>query len=191
MAVPATITLKDRTAWRAWLMENHTITKEIWLVFYKKHTKHPSVTYPDAVEEAICFGWIDGRVKTIDSDRYMQRYSPRKAKSPWSEINIERAKRMIHEGLMTEEGLKVYREGMKNNLIIPSSKNFSLPPFLEEALRKNENVWNNFQKMAPSARLLYVHWVTSAKTTETREKRINKSVELIAQNRKLNETIGR
>ena len=191
MALPETITLKDRISWRAWLMQNHTIKKEIWLVFYKKHTKHPSVTYTDAVEEAICFGWIDGRVKTIDRDRYMQRYSPRKAKSPWSEINIERAKRMINEGLMAEEGLKIYREGLKNNLIIPSSKNFSLPPFLEEALRKNETVWNNFQKMAPSARLLYVHWVTSAKTTETRVKRINKSVDLIAQNRKLNETIGR
>jgi len=121
----------------------------------------------------------------------MQRYSPRKARSPWSEINRERAQRMIDEGLMTEAGLKIYQEAMKNNLIVPSSKNFSVPDFLEDALRKNETVWNNFQKMAPSARLLYVHWVTSAKTPETRMKRINKSVELIAQNRKLNDTIGR
>jgi uncharacterized protein YdeI (YjbR/CyaY-like superfamily) len=191
MTLHETVTMKDRNAWRLWLMENHTIKKEIWLVYYKKHTKHVSVSYPEAVEEAICFGWIDGQVKTIDSDRYMQRYTPRNAKSPWSEINRERAERMIHEGLMTEAGLKIYEEGMKNNLIVPSSKNFSVPDFLEDAFRKNDTVWNNFQEMAPSARLLYVHWVTSAKTLKTRMKRINKSVELIAQNRKLNETIGR
>jgi uncharacterized protein YdeI (YjbR/CyaY-like superfamily) len=191
MTPPETVTMKDRTAWRSWLRENHAIKKKIWLVIYKKHTKHMSVSYPEAVEEAICFGWIDGQVKTIDSDRYMQRYTPRNAKSPWSEINRERAQRMIHEGLMTEAGLKIYEEGMKNNLIVPSSKNFFFFFFLEAALRKNGTVWSIFLNMAPSARLLYVHWVTSAKTPETRMKRINKSVELIEQNRKLNEIIGR
>ena len=183
--------MKDRAAWRTWLERNHESEKEIWLVYAKKQSRMKSVLYEEAVEEAICFGWIDGQVKTIDIDRYMQRYTPRNAKSPWSEINRERADRMIQEGLMTDAGLKIFKEGMKNNLTVPSSKNFSVPDFLEDALRKDETVWYNFQNMAPSARLLYVHWVTSAKTQKTRLKRINKSIELIAQNRKLNESIGK
>ena len=121
----------------------------------------------------------------------MQRYSLRKPKSPWSETNIERAKRMIGRGLMTEAGLKIFKKGVRNNLIIPSSKNFSVPPDLEEALRKNETLWTNFQRMAPSARLMFVYWVNSAKTPATRQRRTDKSIELIAENRRLDETVGR
>ena len=98
---------------------------------------------------------------------------------------------MIDKGLMMESGLKIFREGIRNNLIIPSSKNFSVPPDLEEALRKNETVWSNFQNMPPSARLMFVYWVNSAKTPGTRKRRTDKSIELIAENRRLNETLGR
>jgi len=183
--------MENRAAWRAWLSKNHALSKEIWLVLTKKRARQSSVSYVDAVEEAICFGWIDGQAKTIDDEKYMQRYSPRKPKSPWSETNIERAKRMIDKGLMMESGLKIFREGIRNNLIIPSSKNFSVPQDLEEALRKNETVWSNFQNMPPSARLMYVYWVNSAKTPGTRKRRTDKSIELIAENRRLNETLGR
>ncbi len=151
----------------------------------------PLLLIPKAVEEAICFGWIDGQAKTIDAEKLMQRHSPRKPKSPWSETNTERAKRMIGRGLMTEAGLKIFKKGVRNNLTIPSSKNFSVPPDLEEALRKNETLWDNFQRMPPPARLMYVYWINNAKTPGTRQRRTDKSIELIAENRRLNDTLGR
>lgn len=105
-----TIYVKDRKQWRSWLRKNHASEREIWLIIYKKKSNKPSIPYEDAVEEAVCFGWIDGRVKRIDDEKYMQRYSPRTAKSAWSASNIARAEKMIAQGKMTEAGLKAYRE---------------------------------------------------------------------------------
>src|SRR5512145_166567 len=95
---------KNRKAWRSWLKRNHRSKKGVWLIYYKKHTGQTSISYADAVEEAICFGWIDGQIKKIDDDRYMQRFTPRTAKSLWSVINVERANKMIELGYMTEAG---------------------------------------------------------------------------------------
>ncbi len=157
------------------------------MVYYKKHTGNPSVSYADAVEEAICFGWIDGQIKKIDDDKYMQRYSPRTPKSLWSEINVERAKKMIKQGTMTDYGLRAFREGMKTNERVPSSQNFSVPAYFEEALAKNKKARDNFQNFSPSAKLAYVYWVSTAKTDETRQKRIKKAVEQLAKNKKFGE----
>lgn len=178
---------KDRKEWRSWLQKNHKSKTGIWLIYYKKHTGQTSITYTDAVEEAICFGWIDGQIKKIDDDKYMQRYTPRKPKSLWSEVNIERAKKMIKVGYMTEFGLKALHEGMKTKERIPSSKNFSVPPYLKTALIKNKKAWNNFQNFSPSAQLAYVYWVNTAKTEETRQKRIIKTIEQLAMNKKFGE----
>jgi uncharacterized protein YdeI (YjbR/CyaY-like superfamily) len=167
--------------------KNNFSEKGVWLVYYKKHTKKLSIPYNDAVEEAICFGWIDGQIKKIDDDRYMQRYTPRTAKSRWSVINIERAKKMIKQGLMTQEGLRIFQIGTKNKETVPSSKNFSIPTDLKAALVKNKKAVNNFQNFAPSAKLAYVYWIDIAKTNETRQKRIKKTVELITKNKKFGE----
>lgn len=179
-----TLYVADRKSWRAWLATRHKSETEIWLIYFKKHTGKTSIPYKDAVEEAICFGWIDGQIKKIDDERYMQRFSPRKIKSSWSEINIERAKKMIEKGNMAEWGLKIYEDGMRTNRIVPSSKNFSVPDDLKTALIKNKKAWSGFQSFPPSAKLAYVYWVSIAKTEETRHKRINKTVERIAQNKK-------
>lgn len=178
---------KDRGAWRDWLLNHHQSKSEIWLIYYKKHTGQTSVSYSDAVEEAICFGWIDGKVKGIDADKFMQRYTPRNPKSLWSESNIARAKKMIKLGLMTEWGLKVFKEGTKTKERIPTSKNFSIPPYFKTALIKNEKAWNNFENLAPSAQLMYVYWVDSAKGKETREQRIKKAIALLEKNKKYGE----
>ncbi|TAL17482.1 hypothetical protein EPN96_05220 [bacterium] len=178
---------KNREEWRGWLEANHRTKNEIWLLNYKKHTGKPSVPYTDAVEEAICFGWIDGKVKSLDEEKYIQRYTPRKSKSSWSEINIERAEKMISEKKMSDRGLETYREGMKLNNIVPSSKSFSLPPGLGEALAENPEALSNFNGFAPSSQLAFVYWVNTAKTPETRRKRIAKTVELSAQNKKFGE----
>ncbi|MBI5636486.1 MAG: YdeI/OmpD-associated family protein [Nitrospinae bacterium] len=182
-----TIHAKNRNQWRLWLQKNHTSKEGVWLIYYKKHTRKPSIPYGDAVEEAICFGWIDGQIKKIDDDKYMQRYSPRTSKSIWSVVNVERAKEMIEQGKMTECGLKIYKEGVKSKKRVPSSKRFSVPSYLKRALFENKKAWDNFQRFAPSAKLAYVYWVTTAKKAETRQKRIEETIRLLAQNKKFGE----
>ncbi len=98
---------KDRKVWRDWLFKNHDKEKEIWLVYYRKSTGKPTISYNDSVEEALCFGWIDSIEKGLDSERFMWRFTPRKPKSNWSESNRARAKRLIEENLMTDAGRKV------------------------------------------------------------------------------------
>lgn len=100
-----TVYFPTRAEWRAWLAANHATAPEIWFTFYKKHTKQPTLSYNDSVEEALCFGWIDGIEKSLDADRYALRFTPRKPKSNWSESNKQRVRRLIADGLMTPAGL--------------------------------------------------------------------------------------
>jgi uncharacterized protein YdeI (YjbR/CyaY-like superfamily) len=104
MEIGETLYVTTRDDFRKWLEENHKSSKEIWLIQYKKATKKPSINYVDAVEEALCFGWIDGTQKSMDTERYALRFSPRRTKSNWTETNKERARRLISEGKMTEAG---------------------------------------------------------------------------------------
>jgi len=104
----------NRDDWRAWLKVNHAIKKEIWLIYYKKHTGKPRILYDAAVEEALCFGWIDSIVKKIDAEKYAQKFTPRKDTSGWSEPNKRRVERMIKQGRMTEAGMARIRAAKKN-----------------------------------------------------------------------------
>src|ERR1044072_1059586 len=108
---PKTLYIADRRAWRAWLEENHARETEVWLVYYKKHTGRPRIPYDDAVEEALCFGWIDSTVRRLDEERFLQKFTPRKLKSNWCESNVKRARRLIAEGLMTKAGFDAIGEG--------------------------------------------------------------------------------
>lgn len=184
MNINEKVYMKDREHWRKWLLKYHRVKKDVWLVYYKKHTGLSSISYTDAVEEAICFGWIDGQIKSINNRQYTQRYSPRTSKSAWSTINIGRARKMIKQCKMTPWGLQVYQEGIKSKRRVPSSNDFSVPVYLKAALSRNKRAWRNFQKFAPSARLAYVYWITTAKTAETRQKRIELTIENIVRNRK-------
>src|ERR1700694_4647030 len=103
-----TVYAKDRREWRSWLAKNHAKCDEIWLVYYKKDSGKPRVAYQDAVEEALCFGWIDGKLNRLDQDRFAQRFTPRRPDSRWSAINIERARRLIEENRMTAAGMVVF-----------------------------------------------------------------------------------
>ncbi len=143
-----TLYAKNRGELREWLQKYYKTEKVIWLVYFKKQTGKSSIPYADAVEEALCFGWIDGQIKSLDKEKYMQRFTPRKLSSNWSVVNIERAKKMIKEGKMTAWGRKVYEEGTKNNNIIPSSKSFSIPQDLKKALTANKKAWQNFQSFS-------------------------------------------
>jgi uncharacterized protein YdeI (YjbR/CyaY-like superfamily) len=172
---------KTRHEWRGWLEKNHKAKKEAWVVFYKKHTGEPGVSYLDVLEEALCFGWIDGPLKRIDNEKHAIKFTPRRKQSVWAESNIERAKRMIRIGKMTPAGLEAFRghEARK----VP--KNIPMPQDLEDALKKSRKAWENFQKFPPSHRKHYFWWIISAKQPETRERRIREVVKRAAENRKL------
>ena len=109
-----TLYVKDRDEWRKWLENNYDSENEIWLIYYKKHSDKIRIPYDDAVEEALCFGWIDSLVKSIDDEKYMQKYTPRKKNSVWSEYNVKRCEKMIKEGKMTNAGSKLIEEAKKN-----------------------------------------------------------------------------
>lgn len=181
------VSCADRRAWRTWLQKNHDRRAAIWLVFYRKHTGRPGVAYREAVEEAICFGWIDGLKKRIDEDCYAYRFSPRKPRSKWSPLNIELAGRMIADGKMTAAGRAAFerREHYDEKILkILRSDEPDLPPEIERALRANETAWNNYLALAPSYRRHYAGWLSSAVKPETRARRLKEALRLLEQNRK-------
>ncbi|MES2397687.1 MAG: YdeI/OmpD-associated family protein [Bacteroidota bacterium] len=179
-----TLYVKDRKELRSWFKKNHDSKKEIWLIYYKKASSKIRIPYNDAVEEAICFGWIDGKVKNIDAEKYIQRYTPRRSKSQWSILNIERAKKMIKAKKMTKWGLEKYQEGIKNNKIIPTTKTFSIPLDLKKVLALKPQALKNFNSFSPSIQLMYAYWINLAKREATRNKRIQEVVERSQQNKK-------
>ncbi len=184
---PLTLYVYERAAWRAWLEENHARVREVWLVYYKKHTNRPRIPYDDAVEEALCFGWIDSTVRRLDEESYLQKFTPRKSKSNWCESNVKRARRLIAEGLMTKAGLDAISEGALDVEFAPrpKSKEVDVPRFISDALKKTPKAWENFGALAPSYRREYVNWINEAKRDETRERRLREAARLLSENKKL------
>jgi uncharacterized protein YdeI (YjbR/CyaY-like superfamily) len=182
-----TLYISERAEWRAWLEENHAREREVWLIYYKKHTDRPRIPYDDAVEEALCFGWIDSTVRRLDNDRYLQKFTPRKSKSNWCESNVKRARKLIAEGLMTKAGLDAIAEGALDVEFAPrpKSKEVEVPRFVSDALKKTPKAWENFRALAPSYRRDYVGWITHAKRDETRERRLREAARLLSENKKL------
>jgi len=178
----------NRDDWREWLRKNYETKKEVWLVYYKKHTGKPSIPYDDSVEEALCFGWIDNIIKKIDDEKFVRKFTPRKAKSKWSEANKKRARKMMKERKMTEAGLARIREAEKTRewfKITPARKDFIIPKYMKEALAKNKKALDNFNNLARSYKRHYIGWITSAKREETRERRLAEAIRLLEQNEKL------
>jgi len=166
----------NRKKWRAWLEENYTSANELWLIIYKKHTKKSSIRLDEAVEEALCFGWIDGKLRRIDGEKHEIRFTPRKKGSTWSEININRVKRLIKEGRMTKPGLEKYRAGMKDPRMNLLRKDFEIPPFITTGIKRNKKAWSVFDKLPPSRKQQFVWWIATAKKEETRKKRIDETI---------------
>lgn len=189
MNISKTLYVTNRDDWRAWLEKNHKTEKEVWLIYYKKHTNQPRIPYDDAVEEALCFGWIDSTVQKIDDQRYAQKFTPRKSVSKWSELNKRRVRKLLKEGKMTQAGLTKVGDGVleaeERSKVEAKKKELVIPEYLKEAFRGNEKAWENFNNLAPSYRRHYVGWITIAKKEETRRKRMREAVELLARNEKL------
>lgn len=176
---------RDRYQWRKWLWEHHDSTKEAWLVFFKKKTGKASIKYEEAVEEAICFGWIDGKVKRMDEERFMQRYTPRSPGSSWSKLNKARAEKMIREGKMDKWGwnkINAAKRSGKWDLAYTLRENLPLPDDLKAALMLNQQAWDNFSRFPDGGRNMYISWINDAKRNETRQRRIRRVVARSANN---------
>jgi uncharacterized protein YdeI (YjbR/CyaY-like superfamily) len=167
-----------------------TRQREAWLVISKSGASEPGVFYEEAVEEAVCFGWIDGVMKSADARYYYLRFSPRKRGSPWSVSNQARVERLSAEGKMTEAGMAKVREAMENGEWDAATRRedvSKLPEDLSEALNQNPVASANFESYPASQKKMFLYWIASAKTEVTRQKRINQTVEMAASNKRLGE----
>jgi uncharacterized protein YdeI (YjbR/CyaY-like superfamily) len=178
---------KTSVEWRKWLQNNHDKATEAWLVIYKKRSSQTGLRYEEALEEALCFGWIDGKMKSIDKDTFILRYSPRNARSIWSQQNREKTEQLIASGKMTQAGLARVEEAKMNGTwekAYTQKKKDEIPADLEAAQSQNQIALVNFNNFANSYRNMYILWVSSAKTKETRKKRISEVVERSESNNK-------
>jgi uncharacterized protein YdeI (YjbR/CyaY-like superfamily) len=176
MQITETFYAPDRAAWRAWLAANHATAKEIWLVTYGKKSSHPSISYLHAVEEALCFGWIDGIAKKLDAERTAQRFTSRRKGSNWTELNKERARRLIAQGLMTEAGTATLPD--------LSLDAFRIAPDILAALQADPQTWANFQNFPAVYQRVRVGYIEEQRRQPQEfEKRLNNFLARTRQNK--------
>lgn len=182
----ATFYPKSRAEWRTWLSENHQSEQSIWLIYYRSSSNKPSLSWSNAVDEALCFGWIDSTKKTIDKESYMQYFSKRKPNSMWSKINKEKVTQLIEENLMKDAGFQSMVVAKENGSwnALDDVEALIVPQDLKEALANNREAMAFFNGLSNSAKKLLLHWVTFAKRPETRKKRIVELVESASQSLK-------
>lgn len=160
---------------RAWLVEHHASADFLWVGFYKKGSGRRSITWPESVDEALCCGWIDGVRKGIDAESYMIRFTPRKAGSIWSNVNVDRARALVDLGLMRPAGLSAFqaRKESRSGVYSHEQGEVELPEPCQARLRQDAAAWEFFTESPPSYRKAAIWWVTSAKREETRQKRLD------------------
>ena len=163
---------------RQWLEENHATEAELLVGFYKIETKKPSMTWPQSVDQALCFGWIDGVRRTIDNESYSIRFTPRRATSIWSTININKVAELTQKGLMQEAGLVAFskKQEHKSNIYAYEKAPVLLDEVFEKQFKANEKAWNFFQAQAPSYKRVIIHWIMSAKQEATKISRLEKTI---------------
>jgi len=185
--MPEIVFFKTQKDFRKWLEKNYKNKAEQWVGFYKKNAGRESMDWPQSVDEALCFGWIDGIRKTIDEESYKIRFTPRKPSSNWSEININKIEALIKQGLVKPEGLKIYNERRCKSAGEYSYENRpdGLGESYEKVFRTNKKAWAFFNQQAPSYKRNASWWVLSAKRDETRLKRLTALIEDSENNRKI------
>ena len=178
----------NQQTWRKWLKKNSSTESEVWLVFYKKHTGIQGVSYEEAVNEALCFGWIDSVKKRIDEERYCFKFTPRRRDSVWSASNLKRIEQLAKENRIKPSGWKVIgsieevRTKVKQSEVkVPDA----LPDDLEVILKTSPSAWREFNGLAPSYKKNYIHWITSARREETRIKRLREAIQYLERGKKL------
>lgn len=171
---------KSRKEWRKWLEKNHSTEKSVWLVIYKKESEIPSVYYPEAVDEALCFGWIDSKPNKRDEDSYYQFFAKRNPKSNWSKVNKEKIAKLIEKGLMQSAGLEMIEIAKENGTwtALDEVENLIIPDDLQELFSDNKTAFENWERFPPSSKRGILEWILNAKKPETRQKRIEETVSL-------------
>ncbi|MFC2117126.1 YdeI family protein [Bacteroidota bacterium] len=183
--ITKTLMVANAIEWREWLENNYNIEDEIWLIHYKKHSGKCGFTYDEAVEEALCFGWIDGIMKRIDDEKHTIRYTPRRKRSVWSELNKKRVKKLIKEGKITEAGMKKIREAKESGeweKALLREDVSKIPDDLKNALKENIIAKDKFENYSPSIKKQFIWWINDAKKEETRQRRILKVIKMIEEN---------
>lgn len=176
MEITKTLYVTSRNDWRKWLREHYKTEKEIWLVYPRKETGKPRITYNDAVEEALCFGWIDSIVKTLDQERTVQRFSPRKPGSKYSPANQERLRKLIKQR-------KVIKE-VRDTLRDLSEENFEIPRDILNAIKANKEAWKNFQKFSDAYKRIRIGFIEGArKRPEEFQKRLRYFIQMTEKNK--------
>lgn len=180
---PETFYPKSPAEWRKWLEENHQSEQSVWLVYYRQKTNVPSLTWSEAVDEALCFGWIDSTKKTIDKERYMQYFSRRKPTSTWSKVNKDKVAHLIQNDLMTTAGFDSIATAKQNGnwSLMDDVEKLIVPEDLEIALNAHEGAMAFYQRQSNSHKRSLLYWVVIAKRSETRAKRIEEVARLAAQ----------
>ena len=178
---------KNAQEWRRWLHENHDQEKGIYLIFYKVDHPKESMRWEEAVQVALCYGWIDSTVKSLGDGKRQQYFCPRKAKSTWSKLNKTYIEELTGKGLMHESGLKKIESAKKDGswTLLDDVEKGIVPEILKKAFDKNPNAYKNFQNFTFSQRKSYLFWLNNAKRQDTREKRVAKIIRLCAANKKL------
>jgi uncharacterized protein YdeI (YjbR/CyaY-like superfamily) len=176
-------TLRVRTLdqWRAWLAEHHASEAEVWLIFYKRHTGLATIDYQDALDEALCFGWIDSLVKRLDDRRFVRKFTPRKADSRWSAANRKRYAQLKASGRLKPPGVKRAPtsrgyDPRPSRLAMPAR----LPAYIASALKKHPAALRQFEALTPSQRRQYFAWIESAKREETKLRRLKEAIRLLS-----------
>jgi uncharacterized protein YdeI (YjbR/CyaY-like superfamily) len=179
---------ENRQVWRKWLEENHQSEASVWLIIYKKKSNTPTVYYPEAVEEALCFGWIDSKPNKRDQDSYYQFFSKRNPKSYWSKINKESVARLKKAGQMKPAGLEMIEIAKANGSWTSLDKIEALimPDELKAAFEKNPEAFKHYEAFPPSSKKIILEWIYSAKRAETRAKRIEETIEKAQRNERAN-----
>ena len=179
---------KTQAEFRAWLIENHATATELGVVLHRKASGEPSMTWSEAVDQALCFGWIDSVARKLDDLRRVQRFTPRKPKSNWSAVNIKKVEQLTAQGLMTPAGLAAFARREKARLAVYSYENrhlASLDPEREAQFRGDPGAWEFFRRQPPSYRQTSIYWVMNAKREETRSSRLARLIGVSAEGRRL------
>lgn len=172
--------------WRKWLAKHHAMESEVWLIFHKKDTGVASIDYKDALDEALCFGWVDSLIKRLDEQRFARKFTPRRPESKWSAVNRKRYAELKREGRLKPPGIERAPTNRAygprpTRLEIPSK----LPAYIQAALRKNPAALRTFEALSPSHRREYFAWIESAKREETKLRRLEEAIRLLASGKKL------
>jgi uncharacterized protein YdeI (YjbR/CyaY-like superfamily) len=185
MEIKNTLYVTNRKDWRKWLLRNYKSQKEVWLIYYRKETEKPRISYDDAVLEALCYGWIDSTIKKIDKERFAQRFSPRSPKSGLSQMNKERIRDLIKEKKITKWGLKAVAHVFDPKT--DESDNFVIPSEVIKALRANKDAWKFFQKMPPSYQRIRIAYIDGYRRNNINmyKKTLAYFIKMTAQNKRI------